>query len=523
MTNRTAQCEMTPHLTPVSTTPPRRALPLDDYAGEQQTARTVLSSDNSGMRADRQQCDSPCDTVLSSLLCYYQNVHGLRSKVTDFALGVSNSLYDCIIITESWLDSQIPSSQLFGIDYTVYRTDRCSTNSTKARGGGVIVAVRRSLASALLIEAMDDSLEQLWVTIKNGELNIVIGAIYIPPNLRNEVEIIDRHISSVEKAVNSTSINDDLLIFGDFNRAGLSWSMQTEANHLVVDASRSSVNAGSTHLLDGMAFHCMQQINSVCNQNGRFLDLVFANSHALPACSVTIAPDHLCNIDVHHPPLMVTFNRAIKTQFIDEFDPSSFDFRRGNFDAINSALSDIDWSFLNQCQNLDDAVSEFTQIVQELINQHIPKVRPRCKPVWGNRHLTKLNRTRKSALRAYQKNRNPINRIRFISASRSYKALNRILYTRFVRKTEHNLRLNPKSFWKFINSKREEEGLPSSMFLLDNEASSNNRKCDLFAEHFASVFNTECASSNDVAAALAHVPSDVFDAEIFTVTIGEVA
>ncbi|XP_055522971.1 uncharacterized protein LOC129717151 [Wyeomyia smithii] len=500
MTNRTVQCEIMPHSTPATAPPLLQTLPLDDV-GKQQTAITVLFSDNSGRRFGRQQCDTPCDTILSSLLCYYQNVHGLRSKVADFALEASSSLYDCIVLTETWLDSDISSSQLFGMDYTVYRTDRCLMNSTKARGGGVLIAVRRSLASALLIQAMDDSLEQLWVTIKIDKLNVVIGAIYIPPNLRNEVEIIDRHISSVERAVNSTCINDDVLIFGDYNRAGLSWSIHTDGNYLFVDALRSSVNAGSTHLLDGMAFQCMHQINPVCNQNGRFLDLIFVNSHALPACSVTTAPDPLCNIDVHHPPLMVSFDRPVEALFIDEFDSSRFDFRRGNYDAIESEL----------------------RSPYRLIHRHIPKARPRRKPIWGNRHLTKLNRLRKSALRAYQKNRNPINRTRFTSDSRSYKTLNKSLYTMFVRKTERNLRLNPKSFWRFVNSKRKEEGLPSSVFLLNSEASTNNSKCDLFAEHFASVFNKEHASPNDIAAAMASMPSDVFNAEVFEIIIGEVS
>ncbi|XP_055522713.1 uncharacterized protein LOC129716894 [Wyeomyia smithii] len=384
------------------------------------------------------------------------------------------------------------------MDYTVYRTDRCLMTSTKAKGGGVLIAVRRSLASALLIQAMDDSLEQLWVTIKTDKLNVVIGAIYIPPNLRNEVEIIDRHISSVERAVNSTSINDDVLIFGDYNRAGLSWSIHTDGNYLFVDASRSSINAVSSHLLDGMAFQCMHQINPVCNQNGRFLDLVFVNSHALPACSVTTAPDPLCNIDVHHPPLMVSFDRPVEGLFIDEFDSSSFDFRRGNYDAIESELRGIDWTFINRSTDLDEAVSGFTEFIQELIHRHIPKARPRRKPIWGNRHLTKLNR--------------------LLDHTKHYR-----LYTMFVRKTKRSLRLNPKSFWRFVNSKRKEEGLPSSVFLLNSEASTNNSKCDLFTEHFASVFNKEHASPNDIAAAMASVPSDVFNADVFEITIGEVS
>ena len=110
---------------------------------------------------------------------------------------MSESLFDCIILTETRLDLQITSTLLFGSDYTVFRTDRSSLNSSKERGGRVVIAVRRLFFSALLIDAMDETLEQVWVTIKNNQFNIVIGACYIPPNLRKEVEIIDRHFLSV--------------------------------------------------------------------------------------------------------------------------------------------------------------------------------------------------------------------------------------------------------------------------------------------------------------------------------------
>ncbi|XP_053686285.1 mucin-3A [Sabethes cyaneus] len=291
------------------------------------------------------------ESALPHLTFYYQNTHGLRSKISDFALEVCDSPYDCIVLTESWLDSQINSAELFGTEYTVYRCDRTSKNSTKARGGGVVIAVRRSLSSALLVEAMDESLEQLWVTMNINDSKVVIGAIYIPPNLRNEVDILDRHILSLERAVNSMDINDDLLLFGDYNRPGLSWSAHPQAGYLFVDALRSSMNAGSACLLDGMALHSMYQINNVCNQNGRFLDLIFANQQALSACSVTTALVSLSNIDIHHPPLIVTFNRPIKAHFIEEFDSNSFDFRRGNYDAINSALREFDWATIHACSD----------------------------------------------------------------------------------------------------------------------------------------------------------------------------
>ena len=471
----------------------------------------------------QQRSGSTCDAIDSPILLYYQNVRGLRSKISDFFLEVSDSAYDCIVLTESWLDSQICSSQLFGDHYTVYRSDRCSRNSTKVTGGGIVIAVRRSLSSALLVDAMDETLEQLWVTVKNSESKVVIGAIYLPPNLRNEVEVIDRHILSIEKAHSLIDINDDFLLFGDYNRPGLSWSMHPQANYLFVNALHSTVNTGSSRLLDGMAFHNLYQINPVCNQNGRFLDLIFANKQALSVCSVSTAPDNLSSIDVHHSPLMVTFQRTFRQLFVDEVDTNSFDFRRGNYDAMNASLRNVDWSLINRCNDPDEAVCVFTAIISDVINLHVPKVLPRRKPAWGNNHLTRLNRLRKSALRAYQRNRNLVNRSRFTAASRSYKALNRRLYKAFLLKTERNLRSNPKSFWRFVNTKRREDGLPSSVFLLHHEACTYSSKCDLFAKHFKSVFNNECASSDNITAAMLNTPSNVLTADIFTVTDEEVA
>ena len=472
---------------------------------------------------EQQQFNSSCDPIASPLLIYYQNVRGLRSKISEFLLEVSDSPYDCIVLTETWLDSQICSVQLFGTEYSVYRSDRCVQNSAKAYGGGVLVAVRKSLSSALLTNAMDESLEHVWVMIKSSESKIAIGAIYIPPNLRNESEVIDRHISSIEKVHSLIDINDDLLLFGDYNRSGLSWLVHPQANYLFVDALHSSVSVSTSRLLDGMAFHNLFQINPIHNRNGRFLDLIFANQQALLACSVETAPDSLCKIDVHHPPLMVAFNRRSAVFSTDEFDPNDFDFRRGNYDAINEALRSVDWTSIDRCSDPDDAVTIFTGIIHDLVHQFVPKASPPRKPVWGNNFLNRLNRLRKSALRTYRKNKNPANRNRFTVASRSYKALNKRLYKSYVRKTERNLRLNPKSFWRFVNTKRREDGLPSSMFLLHKEASNCSSKCDLFAEHFTSIFNSECASPEAITGAMLHVPNDVLSSNTFIVSADEVA
>lgn len=65
------------------------------------------------------------------LVIYYQNVRGLRTKIDDFFLAVSEALYDIIVLTETWLDEKIYSAQLFGNTYNVYRNDWNRFNSKK--------------------------------------------------------------------------------------------------------------------------------------------------------------------------------------------------------------------------------------------------------------------------------------------------------------------------------------------------------------------------------------------------------
>ncbi|XP_055601826.1 uncharacterized protein LOC129750788 [Uranotaenia lowii] len=75
------------------------------------------------------------------LRMYYQNVRGLKSKIIECFVSTSEFCYDIYAFTETWLDSSVPSSQLFCSDYTVFRCDRNRSNSSRSRGGGVLIAV----------------------------------------------------------------------------------------------------------------------------------------------------------------------------------------------------------------------------------------------------------------------------------------------------------------------------------------------------------------------------------------------
>lgn len=129
---------------------------------------------------------------------YYQNVRGLRTKIDNFFLAVSASCYDVIVLTETWLNDQILSPQLFGSSYTVFRNDRNRRNSRKSRGGGVLIAVSTRISSSIDPSSVHYSLEQIWVRLNLSGLRISIGVIYLPPDRKTDLTSINNHVESLE-------------------------------------------------------------------------------------------------------------------------------------------------------------------------------------------------------------------------------------------------------------------------------------------------------------------------------------
>lgn len=111
------------------------------------------------------------------------------------------------MLSETWLQDGIKSSELAMNNYAIYRLDRNGNTTSFTRGGGVLIAVKHSLTSQL-IKINDNSIEQLFVDIKLNGLHIMIGTVYIPPSSG-----VEAYASSIKKSV---------LLCGDYTRLALS-------------------------------------------------------------------------------------------------------------------------------------------------------------------------------------------------------------------------------------------------------------------------------------------------------------
>lgn len=297
-------------------------------------------------------------------------------------------------------------------------------------------------------------------------------------------------------------------LYGDFNQPNLFWT-RANAGHVFPDPIQSSFPSHSSALLDGMALLDMRQMNALTNYRNRTLDLVFVNEEAVNNCEIMEALEPLIKVDPNHPPFCSAFQFPRLTQFEDLSDDRAYNFFKTDFVGLSQEISRIDWTNIENIQDVDDAVSVFNENLQTLFRTYVPPPVPRRKPPWSNNRLRKLKRQRAAALRKYSFRRNARRARAFFAASNAYKNYSRYLYSVYVHRTQRNLKRSPRHFWSFVNEKRKETGLPAGMFLGDTTSSNIEHTCNLFAEHFSSVFNKETATAEQVDNAVQNVPSNV--------------
>lgn len=453
----------------------------------------------------------------SGLRVYYQNTRGLMTKLDDVYLAALDGEYDVYVFTETWLDGRINSVQLFGDSFTVYRLDRKSSNSIRTRGGGVLIAVSNEFASCVISNELFTTIEAVWVKVSLTSRDILIGAVYIPPERRHDCTTMQLHLDATEFASSMADITDVLLLLGDFNQPGLSWSPSGQG-YAFPDPIASSTTPASRLLVDGTAFHGLSQINLVPNFQSRFLDLVFVSESALLDCFVAEALDVIVPLDNFHPALDISIANGSQIRFDETMTATRLNFRKTDFRLLRRSLSRINWNVLNDL-DIDTAAARYNSLLRDCVCASVPKCQPPRKPPWSNATLRNLKRVRSRALRALTHRRCTLTKRNFSIASNDYRHYNKLLYKRYVIRTQHNLQCHPKGFWSFVNTKRKETGLPSKMFLGNDVALTTEDKCSLFARHFLSVFSNDSPSQAEIERAVRDVPTDVVNMDVFAVDV----
>lgn len=112
---------------------------------------------------------------------FYQNCRGLRTKLLTLKCNLASFNYVFIVLTETWLSSDVFDYELGFDNYNIYRCDRNNLMSICTRGGGVLIAVHKDFHSQI-ISITNLNIGQMYVSFYYNNEKFIVGGVYLPPN-----------------------------------------------------------------------------------------------------------------------------------------------------------------------------------------------------------------------------------------------------------------------------------------------------------------------------------------------------
>ncbi|XP_050516568.1 uncharacterized protein LOC126891435 [Diabrotica virgifera virgifera] len=372
----------------------------------------------------------------SNICVYYLNTGGMRTKIQSFHQAPSCSCYDIVMIAETWLNSDYSDAEVGVPEYDIYRCDReVGLNTLKTRGGGVLIAAKKSLSiQKIIVPLVDSDIYQLYLTFKIKTQNFVIGCVYIPSPSPSQSYL--RHCESVEYVYNNFS--DSLFVLaGDYNLPQAKWG-NDELGLTVTGTENESVSI----VANCFSFHNFFQRNEILNNNGVSLDLVFSN---LESINVTPAVDKIFENSLNHTAISFELVCEENLDFMN-YEEYFYDFRNGDYFSINNYLASINWEGLFLSGTADSMVVIFYDIIYSLIEHFVPlkKYKISTFPSWFSSELRNLIVCKKQAHKQYKISNRQDDYDRFVALRNQCEILRADCQKQYLDRIQNNISDNPK-------------------------------------------------------------------------------
>lgn len=264
----------------------------------------------------------------------------MRTKNERFFAGLIANSYDIVLLCETWLNEDFYDSEFFDNRYVVFRIDRKREGTGMSRGGGCLMAIKSELSSMRMREWELDK-EDVWISVvhENGfRTNFNVRYVEDGSSLLN----YEVHFKRISDVITSAGINDNFVLFGDYN---LSDSVEWYDENGVYDVK---VNSGTR--FDKRIPHELINLNALCNlrefssvRNGlnRTLDLVLSDVDSSKIegtrCCSPLLPE-----DSHHPALNVNLDLS-PVKCLSERRPPKTNFYKADYRTLNQRLLDVEW------------------------------------------------------------------------------------------------------------------------------------------------------------------------------------
>nr|CAI5833658.1 unnamed protein product [Callosobruchus analis] len=362
--------------------------------------------------------------------------------------------YDVIALVETWLSSDVLSSEAFPEDYIVFRTDRDLVATQAVRGGGVLLACRSYISCMSLdVGYLNNLVAFIDIVACKYQFYhscMYIYVVYVPPQvtasqLESFLDLFEQTLSNQENVV----------ILGDFNIASF-----------VDTSSMESKNVCFKSFLDFIGF---SQYNHILNSSQRLLDLIVSDK------VIHVRRDDLPLVaeDTYHPALEigVCANQPKRRDCIspNTKDNTSYNFRKADFVPLYQALLACDWSFLDGKLGSNALLEAFYNKLYSIFDLFVPRFKHnnRKYPCWFTAEIIYLIGLKDRYRKLYKRGKQESSYRDFSRIRKEIKTKMITAYENYTKSVEENICQDPRSFWAFIQRNKRGSRIPNNMQLGD--------------------------------------------------------
>ncbi|KAJ3651923.1 hypothetical protein Zmor_017927 [Zophobas morio] len=196
-------------------------------------------------------------------------------------------------------------------------------------------------------------------------------------------------------------------------------------------------------------------------------------------CTVNKCDDSIVKEDVHHPALLIIVNVFAGRSAVD-------------MNSLKEVLNLVDWYFLSDCNDMNEAFSLFYSILYEIFDAVVLtyKFRKNVYPPWFSSQLIRMIEQKFKLWKEFKMHGNTLTYDKFKTIRKEIKSEVSRLYKVFMGNIEVNISKDCNKFWQFIKMKKKSTDIPGNMTYKNETITSPKSIVNYFADHFKSAYNS---------------------------------
>ena len=383
------------------------------------------------------------------------------------------SKFDVITVSESWLGPDHENANYALQGYTgPYRLDR-----TLQEAGGVMAWVTNNIVTKRRLDLEQPKLELAWLELKIPKHKILVGTCYRQPDTKGTYgENFWGKLQDSYDLAKATNIHN-IIITGDFNA-----DAQTDR------AAATSLNffLATNHLTQHIT-----EPTRITPTRSTTLDLIITTYPGLLTNPTVTPPVHRND----HCTVSGLINFNIKTR--KAYTRKMWTYKDANFDHFRSELNQVNWEECFETEDIDEAVTTWTNLFTNVANRCIPNknvtVRPEDK-TWYNGYLRRLCRKQQRDHTTATKNSNEFTWEAYRTTRNFYfQEVQRVKLEheeKLAKDLANDLKANPKKWWttaKETLGLNKKATIPAMVSTDGSIHTDDHSKTSLFNDYFTSV------------------------------------